>query len=84
MYTQNSYTEAAVVCADSVDADLLVNTTVVFDNLVDVIRTVSPSCEPSPTHASTFHVHRRSCLAASRCLVPRPLAAVLVLAGPCP
>ncbi|KAM5533232.1 hypothetical protein V8D89_013097 [Ganoderma adspersum] len=43
VYTQNSYTEAAVVCADSVDADPSVNTTVVFDNLVDVIRTVSPS-----------------------------------------
>lgn len=43
VYTQNSYTEPAVVCADSVNADLSVNTTVVFDNLVDVIRTVSPS-----------------------------------------
>ena len=49
MYTQNSYTEAAVVCADSVDADLSVNTTVVFDNLVDVIRTISPSCASQPT-----------------------------------
>ncbi|KAI1785748.1 alpha/beta-hydrolase [Ganoderma leucocontextum] len=43
VYTQNSYTEPAVVCADSVDADPSVNTTVIFDNLVDVIRTDSPS-----------------------------------------
>ncbi|KAM5533229.1 hypothetical protein V8D89_013094 [Ganoderma adspersum] len=34
VYTQNSYTEAAVVCADSMDADPSVNTTV-----VDVIQT---------------------------------------------
>ncbi|TBU61574.1 alpha/beta-hydrolase [Dichomitus squalens] len=43
VFTQNSYTEPAVVCADSVDADPSVNTTVIFDDIVDIVRTVSPS-----------------------------------------
>ncbi|KAI0645974.1 alpha/beta-hydrolase [Trametes meyenii] len=40
---QNSYTEQAIVCADSVDADPSLDMRDVFDEVVNVTRTVSPS-----------------------------------------
>ncbi|KAI0355780.1 alpha/beta-hydrolase [Trametes cingulata] len=40
---QHSYTEPAVVCADSVDADPSLTMKDIFDEIVNVTRTVSPS-----------------------------------------
>ena len=42
---QHTYTEPAVVCADSVDADPSVTTEVIFAEILNVTREVSPSCE---------------------------------------
>ena len=44
-FTQNSYTEPAVVCADSVDADPTLTMNDIFNEIVNVTSTVSPSCE---------------------------------------
>ena len=43
-YTQHSYTEPAVVCADSVDADPSLTIEDIFHEILDVTRNVSRSC----------------------------------------
>ncbi|KAH9942522.1 alpha/beta-hydrolase [Epithele typhae] len=45
-FTQNSFTQAAVVCADSVDADLEVTMSVLFDEIVEVTKNVSHTFGP--------------------------------------
>ncbi|CDO72499.1 hypothetical protein BN946_scf184980.g40 [Trametes cinnabarina] len=54
----NSYTEPAVVCADSVDADTSLSMKDIFDEIVNVTRTVSPSLVgafwPIPWHRCLY------------------------------
>ncbi|RDX41793.1 alpha/beta-hydrolase [Lentinus brumalis] len=56
-FSQNSYTEPAVVCADSVDADPSLTINDIFDEVVNVTRTVSPSFGafwPIPWHRCSY------------------------------